>query len=111
MNYETPSDATGALPHDAYLTTKEAAKRVSYSHRTFENWRRHKVGPPWETLPSGGIRYRRDKLDAWAARARDLPSSQLTWEVLRDRERKAKRAARDKERQKAIRLAKKKTDQ
>lgn len=100
-------DAEGASCPHVYLTTKEAAKHLRYSHRTFENWRYRNEGPPWETLPSGSIRYRRDKLDAWAATTNELPVNSLTWDARLERERKAKRAARDKERQAAIRLAKK----
>lgn len=110
MNYETTDDATGASPHHAYLTTKEAARRLRYSHRTLENMRLHKEGPPFVKLPSGSVRYLVEELDKWGASARELPGGN-TWEAMRERERKAKRAARDKERQKAIRLAKKGADQ
>lgn len=107
MKYEMPDDAEGASFDDSYLTTKQAAARLGYSHRTMEAMRLQKEGPSFKKFPSGAIRYPRSELDEWAASTTALPKNYFTWEAMLERERKAKRAARDKERQKAIRLAKK----
>jgi len=107
MKYEIPSDAEGASLDDSYLTTKQAAIRLGYSHRTLEAMRLHKEGPGFKKFPSGAIRYARKELEEWAATASALPKNHFTWEAMLERERKAKRAARDKERQRAVRLAKK----
>lgn len=102
-----PEDAARAPCPDPYLTTKEAARHLGYSHRTLENLRYREQGPPWVSLPSGSVRYRQSELDAWAASTAEMPAASLTWEALRERERKAKRAARDKQRQLDIRAARK----
>ena len=52
---------------DDILSPKEAAKLMSVSVRTLENWRRDEVGPRWFRLPNNGHpRYTRDAIDKWA---------------------------------------------
>jgi len=47
------------------LTTKEAARKLGYSHKTLEAWRPEGRGPDYFRLPNGHIRYSLDDLLAW----------------------------------------------
>ena len=49
----------------AYLTTKEAARILSFSHKTLEAWRTTGTGPEYLRLENGHIRYKREALDEW----------------------------------------------
>lgn len=48
-----------------YLTTKEAARIVGFSHRTLEGMRCRGGGPRHIELPNGRIRYRKQDLIEW----------------------------------------------
>ncbi|XBQ15419.1 MAG: helix-turn-helix domain-containing protein [Oceanicaulis sp.] len=48
-----------------YLTTKEAARIVGFSHRTLEGMRWRGRGPRHMELPNGRIRYRKQDLIEW----------------------------------------------
>ncbi|MCR9129613.1 MAG: helix-turn-helix domain-containing protein [Alphaproteobacteria bacterium] len=48
-----------------YLTTKEAARIVGFSHRTLEGMRSRGGGPCYIELPNGRIRYRQQDLIEW----------------------------------------------
>lgn len=48
-----------------YLTTKEAARIVGFSHRTLEGLRWRGGGPRYIELPNGRIRYRKQDLIEW----------------------------------------------
>lgn len=72
-----------------------------------ENFRYRKVGPPYITLPTGGVRYRRADLDAWIGSASFLPPSELSYQAFAKRQQAEKRKARDRER-KALQAAQRK---
>ena len=50
---------------DVYLTTKDAARVVTLSHRTLEGMRSRGDGPRFIRLPNGRIRYRKQDLIVW----------------------------------------------
>ena len=50
-----------------YLTTVEAARYLGLSHRTLKRYRVTGDGPAFHRF-GGRVRYRRDRLDAWAAK-------------------------------------------
>lgn len=49
----------------AYMTTKQAARVVGFSHRTLEGQRMKGVGPRFLRLDNGRIRYRKEDLIQW----------------------------------------------
>ena len=56
-------------PDKLLATTEEAARHLSASAKTLENWRAARKGPPSIRLAPGaweaGVRYPLDKLKAW----------------------------------------------
>lgn len=49
-----------------YLSTKQAARLINWSHRTLERWRLEGRGPRYIQYPNGHVRYPRKELVAWA---------------------------------------------
>ena len=95
-------------PAAVLLTSGEAAKYLGYkSNRTMENFRYRKIGPPYITLPTGGVRYRQADLDAWIVSVSTLEPCELSYEAFARRQQADKRKARDRER-KALQAAQRK---
>lgn len=44
------------LTGKAYLKPEELSERLDVPIRTLENWRRHKIGPPWAKF-GNAVRY------------------------------------------------------
>ena len=57
-----------------YLTTVEAGRYLGLSHRTLRRYRVTGEGPLYYRL-GGRVRYRRDDLDAWAAKRQEASTS------------------------------------
>ena len=57
-----------------YLNTVEAGRYVGLSHRTLRRYRVTGEGPLYYRL-GGRVRYRRDDLDAWAAKRQEASTS------------------------------------
>lgn len=47
------------------MTTKEAARYLSFSYKTLESWRAAGKGPQYLQLDNRRIRYKREHLDEW----------------------------------------------
>jgi len=48
-----------------FFTTKEAARKLGYSHKTLEAWRMKGIGPAYIRFPNRHIRYSLDDLISW----------------------------------------------
>ena len=57
-----------------YLNTVEAGRYLGLSHRTLRRYRVTGEGPLYYRL-GGRVRYRRDDLDAWAAKRQEASTS------------------------------------
>ena len=53
------------IDDDALFSPREAAARLSISHRTLEAWRAKGKGPQFLTLPNRSVRYRGQHLREW----------------------------------------------
>jgi hypothetical protein len=56
------------------LNEFQAAEEIGYAVTTLRTWRSRGKGPPWEKI-EGGVRYDRDELRLYQAKARRDPSS------------------------------------
>jgi len=74
--YERAGDQDrGAVGMKRYLTTEEAAEYLGLSHRTLQDWRCAKEGPPYVVLGPRNIKYDIRDLDAWVDERRFTPSA------------------------------------
>jgi len=64
-NYAHPS---GAI-QPRFLSTKEAARLLTLSHRTLEDWRLRGDGPPFVKL-GGSVKYAREDLETFVSGCR-----------------------------------------
>lgn len=101
---------TEPLSRAALMTVGEASKYLGYkSDRRLWNLRAANSGPRAIKLPSGGVRYRIEDLEAWAFQVvrEGEPDLRPTGPSKAQGEKQALRRARDLERQRARRAAEK----
>jgi hypothetical protein len=63
-------DSSTLFAEEPLYKTKEAAKLLKFSYKTFEAWRAKGTGPEYITLPNGHIRYTRKQLADWIAKVK-----------------------------------------
>ncbi|MFL0409674.1 helix-turn-helix transcriptional regulator [Microbacterium paludicola] len=64
MNRPLPVELARVTTGATLMNTKDIAKRFGLKHRTLEDWRQRRVGPPYLKL-GGAVRYDPVQVAAW----------------------------------------------